>query len=144
MGEGLGERISLRRRQPLQPDSVPIELQCLLSTMRLCQRLFPQRVPLFHTTRGGTVTWRNRSRLVSKEHAMFDVIAFGDVHDKWTRNHTRKRMWHLVRDVKQHLQVNGPWPYALSGLYYTLEVTAAVQALRVAETAHEEISQLAA
>jgi transposase len=70
--------------------------------------------------------------------------AFGDVHDKWTRNHTRKRMWHLVRDVKQHLAVNGPWPYALSELYYTPEVTAAVQALRVAETAHEEISQLAA
>ena len=22
--------------------------------------------------------------------------AFGDVHDKCTRNHTRKRMWHLV------------------------------------------------
>ena len=36
--------------------------------------------------------------------------AFGDVHDKCTRNHTRKRMWRLVRDVEQHLQVNGPWP----------------------------------
>lgn len=70
--------------------------------------------------------------------------AFGDVHDKCTRNHTRKRMWHLVQDVKQHLQVNGPWPYALSELYYTLEVPAAVQALRAAETAPEEISQLAA
>jgi transposase len=70
--------------------------------------------------------------------------AFGDVHDKCTRNHTRKRMWHLVQDVKQHLQVNGPWPYALSELYYTPEVTAAVQALRTAETALEEISQLAA
>jgi len=70
--------------------------------------------------------------------------AFGDVHDKCTRNHTRKRMWHLVQDVKQHLQVNGPWPYALSELYYTPEVTAAVQALRAAETAHEETSQLAA
>jgi transposase len=70
--------------------------------------------------------------------------AFGDIHDKCTRNHTRKRMWHLVQDVKQHLQVNGPWPYALSELYYTPEVTAAVQALRAAETALEEISQLAA
>jgi transposase len=70
--------------------------------------------------------------------------AFGDVHDKCTRNHTRKRMWHLVQDVKQHLQVNGPWPYALSELYYTPEVTAAVQALRAAEIAQEEISQLAA
>jgi transposase len=70
--------------------------------------------------------------------------AFGDVHDKCTRNHTRKRMWHLVQDVKQHLQVNGPWPYALSELYYTSEVTAAVQALYAAETAPAVISQLAA
>jgi transposase len=69
---------------------------------------------------------------------------FGDVHDKCTRNHTRKWMWHLVQDVKQHLQVNGPWAYALSELYYTPAVTAAVQALRAAETAQEEISQLAA
>jgi transposase len=70
--------------------------------------------------------------------------AFGDVHDKCTRNHTRKRMWHLVQDVQRHLAVNGPWPYALSELYYTPEVTAAVEALRAGETAHEEISQLAA
>jgi transposase len=35
--------------------------------------------------------------------------AFGDVHDKCTRNHTRKRIWSLVQDVKQHLRVNGPW-----------------------------------
>jgi transposase len=70
--------------------------------------------------------------------------AFGDVHDKCTRNHTRKRMWHLVRDVAQHLALNGPWPYALSELYYTPEVTAAVEALRAAQTAQEEISQLAA
>ena len=70
--------------------------------------------------------------------------AFGDVHDKCTRNHTRKRMWHLVQDVKPHLQVNGPWPYALSELYYTPEVTAAVQELRPVETAQEETLQLAA
>lgn len=70
--------------------------------------------------------------------------AFGDVHDKCTRNHTRKRMWHLVQDVKHHLRSNGPWPYALSKLYYTPEVTAAVQALRTAETAPEVISPLAA
>ena len=70
--------------------------------------------------------------------------AFGDVHDKCTRNHTRKRMWHLGQDVAQHLAVNGPWPYVLSALYYTPEVTAAVQALRAAETPQEETSQLAA
>jgi hypothetical protein len=34
--------------------------------------------------------------------------AFGDVHDKCTRNHTRKRMWQLVQDVEQHLAVNLP------------------------------------
>jgi transposase len=70
--------------------------------------------------------------------------AFGDVHDKCTRNHTRKRMWHLVQDVKQHLQVNGPWRYALSEIYYTPEVTAAVQTLRTAATSQEALSQLAA
>jgi transposase len=70
--------------------------------------------------------------------------AFGEVHDKCTRNHTRKRLWHLVHDVQWHLHGNGPWPYALSDLYYTPEVTAAVQALRAAQTAPEEISQLAA
>jgi transposase len=70
--------------------------------------------------------------------------AFGDVHDKCTRNHTRKRIWHLVQDVKQHLRVNGPWRYALSDIYYTPEVTAAVQALRASESAPEVISQLAA
>ena len=70
--------------------------------------------------------------------------ACGDVHDKCTRNHTRKRMWHLVQDVKQHLHVNGPWPYVLSDLYYTPEVTAAVEVLRAAQTAPSEISLLAA
>jgi len=70
--------------------------------------------------------------------------AFGDVHDKCTRNHTRKRMWHLVRDVNQHLRVNGPWPYALSDLYYTPEVTAAVTLLRTAQTAPAVTTQLAA
>jgi transposase len=70
--------------------------------------------------------------------------AFGDVHDKCTRTHTRKRIGPLVQDVQQHLQVNGPWRYALSEIYYTPEVTAAVQALRAAPTSPEAISQLAA
>jgi transposase len=70
--------------------------------------------------------------------------AFGDVHDKCTRNHTRKRLWHLVQDVKQHLRVNGPWPYALSDIYYTPEVTAAVAALQAASSTPVETSQLAA
>lgn len=70
--------------------------------------------------------------------------AFGDVHDKCTRNHTRKQMWHLVQDVKQHLRDNGPWRYALSDIYYTPEVTAAVEALQAKVSSLDAISQLAA
>jgi len=70
--------------------------------------------------------------------------AFGDVHDKCTRNHQRKRLWTLVRDVARHLAVNGPWHYELSKLYYTPEVTAAVQALAAATTSQGECSQFAA
>src|SRR5215470_14718773 len=70
--------------------------------------------------------------------------AFGDVHDKCTRNHQRKRLWTLVRDVTQHLAVNGPWHYQLSKIYYTPEVTVAVQALAAATTSQRECSQLAA
>lgn len=70
--------------------------------------------------------------------------AFGDVHDKCTRTHTRKRLWHLGQDVKQHLQVNGPWPYALSDLDYTPEVSAAGEALQATEISPDALSQLAA
>jgi transposase len=70
--------------------------------------------------------------------------AFGDVHDNCTRNHTRKRMWDLGQDVKQHLRVNGPWRYALSEIYYTPEVTEAVEALQVADSSLAVLSQLAA
>lgn len=70
--------------------------------------------------------------------------AFGDVHDKCTRNHTRKRIRHLVQDVQQHLQVNGPWRYALSEIYFTPEVTAALAALQDVPSPPAEISQIAA
>ena len=70
--------------------------------------------------------------------------AFGDVHDKCTRNHTRKRIRHLVQDVQQHLQVNGPWRYTLSEIYFTPEVTAALAALQAVPCPPAEISQLAA
>jgi transposase len=69
--------------------------------------------------------------------------AFGDVHDKCTRNHTRKRMWHLVQDVRRHMHSNGPWRYALSELYYTPEVTAALEALQTADSLLAVHSQLA-
>jgi hypothetical protein len=53
--------------------------------------------------------------------------AFGDVHDKCTRNHKRKRLRDLVQDVERHMQENGPWQYKLSQLYDTPEVTAVVE-----------------
>jgi putative transposase len=55
--------------------------------------------------------------------------AFGDVHDKCTRNHQRQRIEELVRDVEQHLATNGPWRYQLSHLYYSPEVTTAMNRL---------------
>ena len=38
---------------------------------------------------------------------------FGDVHDKCTRNHKRKRLRDVVQDVEWHVQANGPWQYRL-------------------------------
>jgi transposase len=58
---------------------------------------------------------------------------FGDVHDKCTRNHRRKRIRDLVRDVDRHIENNGPWKYKLSEIYYTPEVTAAVRKLEAAQ-----------
>jgi hypothetical protein len=39
---------------------------------------------------------------------------FGDVHDKCTRHHKRKRLRDVVQDVERHVQTNGPWRYNLS------------------------------
>jgi putative transposase len=60
---------------------------------------------------------------------------FGDVHDKCTRNHQRKRLRDLVQDVEQHMEENGPWQYKLSHLYDALEVTAAVEHIAAEEQA---------
>jgi len=59
--------------------------------------------------------------------------AFGDVHDCCTRNHQRKRLPDLVADVEDHLQLNGPWHYKLSELYYMPAVTAAVEKMAAEE-----------
>jgi len=59
--------------------------------------------------------------------------AFGDVHDKCTRNHKRTRIADLVSDVVWHLKRNGPWRYRLSELYYEAEVDAAMAELLTAE-----------
>jgi transposase len=58
---------------------------------------------------------------------------FGDVHDNCTRNHKRKRLRDLVTDVQRHFEVNGPWKYRLSSIYYEPEVTAAVERLAAEE-----------
>lgn len=42
--------------------------------------------------------------------------AFGDVHDKCTRNHKRTSPPDLIADVRRHLRWNGPWRYRLSDL----------------------------
>jgi transposase len=65
--------------------------------------------------------------------------AFGDGHDKCTRNHTRKRLRDLGQAVERHRHENGPWKYKLSQLYDAPEVTAAVERI-----AAEKQCQLAA
>jgi hypothetical protein len=65
--------------------------------------------------------------------------AFGDVHDCCTRNHRRTRLPDLVADVEDHLQLNGPWKYQLSNLYYEPAVTVAVENI-----AAEELAKVAA
>jgi hypothetical protein len=70
--------------------------------------------------------------------------AFGDVHDNCTRHPRRKHWGTLVTEVEQHLSLNGPWHYELSEIYSPPEETAALQDLLRAETAPQEISQLAA
>ncbi len=52
--------------------------------------------------------------------------AFGDVHDKCTRNHKRTDIADLVSDVVWHLKANAPWRYKLSKIYYMPEVDCAV------------------
>ena len=63
---------------------------------------------------------------------------FGDVHDKCTRNHKRKRLRDLIQDVERHMQENGPWRYKLSQLDQAPEVTAAVE--QIAAEAHAKIA----
>ncbi|MBX3278373.1 MAG: IS630 family transposase [Acidobacteria bacterium] len=60
--------------------------------------------------------------------------AFWEVHDKCTRNHTRKRLSTLVHDVKQHLQKNEPWKYKIPDIYYEPEVDAELNTLYLEDT----------
>ncbi len=59
--------------------------------------------------------------------------AFGDVHDKCTRNHKRTKIADLVSDVVWHLKRNGSWRYKLSSIYYESEVGAALAELNNAQ-----------
>jgi hypothetical protein len=61
--------------------------------------------------------------------------AFGDVHDKCTRNHKRKRLRDLISDVEQHLRQNGPWLYELSRVYEAPAVTAVVERIAAEQQA---------
>jgi putative transposase len=83
-----------------------------------------------------------------EEHSRFELVwlpsycpranpierVFGDVHDKCTRNHTRRRLRTLVGDVEEHLAENGPWKYRLSEIYYTPEVDLEVDVLLISAT----------
>jgi hypothetical protein len=60
--------------------------------------------------------------------------AFGDVHDRCTRHHTRKRLQDLGADVVAPLDVNGPWRYTLSDIYNDPAVTAAVERMSMENT----------
>jgi len=57
--------------------------------------------------------------------------AFGDVHAKCTRNHTRQRLRDVVQDVERHVHDNGPWRYSLAQVYDAPESAAAVEHLAV-------------
>lgn len=83
-----------------------------------------------------------------EEHSRFELVwlpsycpkanpierVFGDIHDKCTRNHTRRRLRTLIGDVEEHLAENGPWKYELSEIYYTPEVDLEVDVLRILAT----------
>jgi transposase len=60
---------------------------------------------------------------------------FGDVHDRVTRNHKRKRIRDLVLDVTRYLGQQGPWRYRRSEIYDAPEVTATLHKLQRRRTA---------
>jgi transposase len=55
--------------------------------------------------------------------------AFGDVHDKCTRNHRRESLRWLIWDVKKHFEKNGPWQYKVPSIYHEPEVDEALAKL---------------
>ena len=61
--------------------------------------------------------------------------AVGDVHDRCTRTHTRRRLRDLVADVATPLPVHGPWQSKLSEVYDEPDVTAALEKIAAEEQA---------
>jgi DDE superfamily endonuclease len=55
---------------------------------------------------------------------------FGDLHDRVTRHHKRKRIRDLVSEGTRYLGQHGPWRYRRSEIYDTPEVTAALHKLQ--------------
>ena len=55
--------------------------------------------------------------------------AFGEVHDKCTRHHQRKRLRDLVKAIEHQVQANRPWKYKRSQLDDDPEVTAEAERL---------------
>ena len=94
-----------------KPNGKPLPSLSVRIDIDAAGRIGPGKIELLETIhRSGSISAAGRANPIER--------ALGAVHDKGTRNHTRKRMWPLVQDVKQHLQVNGPWRYALSEIYW--------------------------
>jgi transposase len=128
-------------------------LQAWLTLPRVCDNFKSRACPARKFTRISVVVdnYRiHRAKAVSAwlaQHPRFELVwlpsycprsnpierAFGDVHDKCTRNHKRKWITDLVSDVVWHLKRNGPWCYRLSEIYYAPEVDAAMAELLIAE-----------
>jgi hypothetical protein len=73
-------------------------------------------------------------RVVHKQLRLSEALAFGDVHDLCTRNHTHKRLGYLVADVIEHLEVIDPWRDKLSDICDDPAVTAAVERMLLEPT----------
>jgi putative transposase len=119
----------------------------VINLLRVLDRKFPAASKIYLVADNYRI---HKAKAVQKwlsHHPRFEIVwlpsycpqanpierAFGDVHDKCTRNHKRGRIADLVDDVLWHLKRNGPWLYQLSSIYYTPEVDAAVTALLAAE-----------
>ena len=119
----------------------------VIDLLRTLERKFPTASKIYVIADNYRIHKAKAVEQWLSQHARFEILwlpsycpkanpierAFGDVHDKCTRNHKRTRINDLVGDVEWHLKKNGPWPYQLSSIYFTPEVDAAVAELLAAE-----------